>query len=251
MKNSVKIAATFAIIAFGMTSCQKELSENNIQPTTENKNVQQPDFSNDKALSVGTTVDLRNVIQFDSTQQNASVPIDKKALLEAAQSATTGSDKKLSPYHRRFRITAQLYCESKGGDDGRYLEPYGHLQVTPINAYGQVIAPPIAPGSSFLMNQPVNHFFSMLPGSYRTLKSVDYYLDTRNNTRLYFSGHLADDDVNGDDGFFPNANDNMGYRYNTIYLSQVLSAPGSYRIVQQRYNDGAQVVWATYYIQAL
>ncbi len=205
-----------------------------------------------KEAKVGATISVSDATATESAAAAPQMTIsaeEETTKKEAANKKNKQGPVVAAGSKKTFTIYASMYCESKGGDDGSRLEPYGYIQVLPISTAGTVVAPPNAPGSSLLFNRAINDFIYLTPGQTRYINKVSYTLDVTQNTRLLLRGSLADDDQNSDDGYVPNASDQMGSRYQYVYLSTILNN-GNYGIFNHRYADGNQIIWVKYTIYA-
>ncbi len=234
MRKAIKIAATFAFIALGMTSCQKENTENAIKPTenTDTKGTAQ-DTSSAFNLKNAVLVSEENVpqsVREGVTTSEAEINFAKK--FKAPHKTLAAG--------RRVTVYGGLYCESKGGDDGSGLEIYGDVKVNTVTAAGAVTSPPVWGSSIFKNGYPL---IFIKPGQTIAINAAAYQVANPTTTYLRLSAHLYDDDRNSDDGRFPNQADFMGntYRYVTIPNSGVSTQ-------WMRYADGAQIVWMKYTI---
>lgn len=224
---------------------------------------QNPVIEIPKEAVTGATISLKDATEVESanapqmtisaeeeaTKREFNTKKNKSAKMSAAPSASGSVSASAVSTKKTFRIYAYMYCESKGGDDGYRLEPYGYTQVMPVNSAGIVIAPPTAPGSSLLFNRALNNFMYIKPGQTILLNSVSYVLDIHQNTRLLLRGNLSDDDKNSDDGYYPNANDPMGKYSEYLALSTIVNN-NNYANVNHRYVNGNQIIWIKYHIYA-
>ncbi len=245
MKNASKILVTLAVVALGITSCKQD----RVEPQPTQSDIKNPVIETPQEAKLGDVISMATATPFnlsDIPQINS----DKEDALEK-QNNPAKVKSLVQSYEKRFRVYSYLYCESKGGDDGSRLEPYGFVQVLPVNSAGGIIAAPQPPGSSLVMNQAKDDFFYVSPGQTRFLKSVDYILDTRYNTRLMFKGHLVDDDMNGDDGYFPNSDDDMGRLTTFVTLADIINDSDDHIYRWQRYVNGNQIIWVKHSIYVL
>jgi hypothetical protein len=233
MRKAIKIAATFAIIAFGMTSCQKENTENAIKPTdsTQNK-VEAQDTS---------TVNQNNAVLVATENVPQSVR-DGFTTSETEQvfAKNFSTQNKTLAVGRRVTVYGDLYCESKGGDDGYGLEIFGNVSVNMTNTGGYVIAPPIVGSSIFKNGYPL---IFIRPGQTKSVNYATYRVPSPATTLLKLAAHLKDDDRNSDDGKWINPADDMGNTYRYISIPN----PGV-SVQYMRYANGGQIVWMKYTI---
>lgn len=234
MRKAIQIAATFAIIAFGMTSCQKENTENAIKPTenTDTK-VTAQDTSSAFNLNNAVLVSEENVpqsVREGVTTSEAEMNFAKKF---KAQHKTLAAG-------RRVTVYGDLYCESKGGDDGSRLEIFGNVSVNTVRANGTITAPPVFGSSIFKNGYPL---IFIRPGQTIGINVAAYQVASPATTYLRLAANLYDDDRNSDDGNFPNAADFMGNTYRYVAIPN----PGV-STQWMRYADGGQIVWMKYTI---
>jgi hypothetical protein len=225
------------ISALTIVACNKE--QNEIAP-----NANQTEKA---TVSTVETLPIETTFSMQDSSQSAQLPESLRNLKhEPSQDekelvSKISQRKTLSPT-KNVQVYAYLYCESKGGDDGHGLEIYGNTTANIVNINGVVTTPPNF-GSTVLMNRASNVPIFIRPGfaNVKYLSTVRFSVANAASQYLRFQGALADQDMNDDDGYFPNQADQMGSKLNYLSINTAMTA---YPYVYwQRYFNGNQIVW--------